>query len=159
MPKRLGVRGHSLAQVALTAYGGALALVVLIRNVHSARLWEARRATARARGQPRQTLVRQHNALRTAAADIVGCGCLRVFERGRDGGCVRLRRNGCSKAALSSVPPGLQAWLLLYPLYWNKDKRANAVPMGAATCCRYLKDGVERNMDYDYVVRSFGCSA
>ena len=77
MPKRLGVRGHSLAQVALTAYGGALALVVLIRNVHSARLWEARRATARARGQPRQTLGRQHNALRAAAADIVGCGSLR----------------------------------------------------------------------------------
>ena len=63
---------HSLVQVALTAYGGALALVVLIRNVHSARLWEARRATARARGQSQQTVRTTH-----AAADIVGCGCLR----------------------------------------------------------------------------------
>lgn len=102
----------------------------------------------------------------TTAHRAAHCGCGHCgmrqpsgFERGSDGGCVRLRRNGCSKAALSSVPPRLQAWLLLYPLYWNKDKRANAVPMGAATCCRYLKDGVERNMDYDYVVRSFGCSA
>jgi hypothetical protein len=48
----------------------------------------------------------------TTAQRAAHCGCghcgMRlpsVIERGSEGGCVRLRRNGCSKAALSSVPP------------------------------------------------------
>ena len=98
---RNGARGHSLTRAgcADSVWRGACAG----RTDSQCALGET--LGSQARHRPCERPIATDSAHNARGCGQCGMRLPSVFERGSEGGCVRLRRNGCSKAALSSVPP------------------------------------------------------